>query len=224
MAAAVLLHLDREDLARGPAFFDRLARLHMALVGELVQLLPAESPLLGDHLGGIALRDDLEQIHQLGADRTVTGPKRIRAHGHARHVLHAGADHNVLRTGHHALGSEVDGLLAGATEAIDRRPRNFDWKSRDQGGGAGDVHALLASLGDATRHDVVDLRRIDASTRHEFAQREGQEIIRPDRAERAASAADRRPDGFNDYGLAHETKLPVMMTYPAPTSLNPEFA
>ena len=157
------------------------------------------------------MRDDLEQIHELGADGTLTRPKGVGAHRDARHVLHAGADHDVLRAGHDALSGEVDRLLAGATEAIDRRPRDFDGEARDQNRGAADVHALLAGLGDAPDHDVVDLRRIDAGTGDELAERQRQQIVRPDRAQGTAAAADRGPDGFNYYGLAHGMGLPVMM-------------
>src|SRR5439155_6874172 len=72
IAGAVLFYLDREDLPLKAAVLDRLPGLDVTLVGELVELLPAESPFLGDHLRRVALRDDLEEVHQLGADRALT--------------------------------------------------------------------------------------------------------------------------------------------------------
>ena len=96
IAAAVLLDVHRENLARKAPFLDGLSRLDVTLVGELVELLAGKAPLLRDHLRGVALRDDLEQIGQLWTDRSLTGAEGVRAHRYPRHVLHPGADHDVL--------------------------------------------------------------------------------------------------------------------------------
>src|SRR6266851_3873093 len=218
ITGAVLLDLEREDLAGEPAFPDRLAGFDVALVGELIQLFAAEAPLLGDHLGRIALRDDLEQIHQLGADRAFARAEGIRAHRHPRHVFHAGPDDDVLGAREDPLGGKVHRLLAGATESVDGRSGDVDWEARDQSGSARDIHALLARLGDAAGDDVVDLRRVHAGTGDQLPERERQQIVRPNGAQLAAAPADRRADGFNDDGFSHSE---VLLGAPTPLiSLN----
>ena len=133
-------------------------------------MLATEAPFPGNHFGGIALWDDLEEIHQLGADRPFAGTERIRPHRHARHVFDAGADDDLLRARQHALGGEIHRLLAGAAEAIHGRPGNFDGEACDQRRGAGDIHALFAGLGDAAGDDVVDLGGVDPRAGDHLAQ------------------------------------------------------
>ena len=180
----------------------------MALIGKFVQLLAAEAPLPGNHFGRIALRDDLEEIHQLGADRAFAGPERIRAHRHARHVFDAGTDNDLLRARQDPLGGEVHRLLAGATEAIHRRSGNFDGEARDQGSGARDIHALFAGLGDAARDNVVDLE-------HELGSAVGLSCVHEERRSRALDTLDRRVEHDDAAG---EDVVLVGLNVPGPYS------
>ena len=83
-------------------------------------------PLVGDQLGGDALRHEPALVGVASADAR---PERIaelavghrRSHRHAGHHLDAGRDDDVVGAGDHALGGEVGGLLARSALAVDRR-------------------------------------------------------------------------------------------------------
>ena len=93
---------------------------------ELVELLTCEVPLVGDQLGGDALRNEAALVGVAGADRRTERPAELavghrRPHRHTGHHLHAPGDDDVVGAGDDPLGGEVGGLLAGAALAVDRR-------------------------------------------------------------------------------------------------------
>jgi len=66
------LHLD--DLVVEAALVAGNRRAALALRAERVEVVAAQAPLLGDHLGRDALRDDVEARLELGRERAVAGP------------------------------------------------------------------------------------------------------------------------------------------------------
>ena len=71
-------------------------------------------------------------------------------------------DDDVAGAAHHRLGGEVDGLLGGATLAVDRRSRHLVGEAGDEPAGAGNVARLRSDGVDAAEDDIFDGVRIDA--------------------------------------------------------------
>jgi hypothetical protein len=90
------------------------------------------------------------------------------------------------------MGGEVDGLEAGGAHPVDARARDRDGEARDQGGGAPDVHALLARLRDAAHDHVLDLRGVYARALDEAAQGGGRQDVGPRVGQAPAALADGR--------------------------------
>ncbi len=86
----------------------------------------------------------------------------VAADGDAAHGFDSGCDDEIHVSGGDGLRGEVDGLLAGAAEAIDLDAGNFDGKSGLQGRDSSDAGALLSNGSDAAGDDVFDLRLIDS--------------------------------------------------------------
>ena len=90
-----------------------------------------------------------------------------------------------------AHGREVQGLLAGAAEAIDGGPRHVHGEARDERHVASHVHALLVELGHTAHDHVVDRAGIDAGALDDLTEVRGEFVCAT-----PASAPLRRPTGF----------------------------
>src|SRR5207302_8192546 len=134
----------------------------LRLRGELVEVLPAQPPLVGDHLRGEALVDQVVLLGQLGRERRPGAVHHRAAHGDAAHALDAGGDGDVADARGDQVGGEVHSLLRGPALAIDGGSGNLDGIAREQHRLATDVDRLLAHLGDTAEDDVLDGGRVDA--------------------------------------------------------------
>ena len=140
-----------------------LAGSLMRVEADLVELGAGQAPLLADHLGRQALRDQavavaLEHERAKWHARALLGGDAHRDPGHR---LDAGRDHDVVGTGHDALGGEVGRLLGGSALAVDGGADDFLGKAGRQSGVASDVETLLAGLRDAAHDHVLDQSRVD---------------------------------------------------------------
>ena len=120
--------------------------------------------------------------------------------GHARHVLDAGRDHDVVRAGHHTLRREVRGLLRRTALPVDGGADRRLGEPGGERGVAGDVDALLADLHDATHDHVVDERGVEAVARDDLADHVRGEIDGVHVLELAVAASERRAYGVDDDG------------------------
>ncbi len=71
--------------------------------------------------------------------------------------LDAAREHQLLHARAHLERGGVDGLEAGGAEAVELHARDGVGQAGGDGGGLGDVAALVADRGDDAEHDVVDL-------------------------------------------------------------------
>ena len=204
---------DRDQLVVEEPVLGGAGRFFMAGGGELVELGAREAPLRGDQFGADALWHQAFGVapgHVL-AERVAARQYRA-AHRNAAHRLHAAGDDEVVSAGEHALGGEADGLLAAATLAVDGDAGNRFWESGAQQCIARDVDRLVADLGDGTGDNVVDLYRVHACARYQFAQAMGQQVGGQHVVQRAASLAfaDGGADSTHDDGVAalsHDSSL-----------------
>src|SRR5207244_1424627 len=94
---------------------------------------------------------------------------------------------------------EVHRLLTRPTLPVDggrgRRPR----QTAGDDGIAPDVAALVAGLGDAPGHDVVESFGVDAAAGDQLPQREAQQIGRVPTTERTFALPERRANDVDDY-------------------------
>src|SRR2546427_13252367 len=98
---------------------------------------------------------------------------RAHAHRDAAHRLDAGGDHDVVGPRDHALGREVERLLARAALAVDAGAADALGKPRRERRGPTDRYPLLADLRDAPHDDVLDLGPLDARPLDERRPRAG---------------------------------------------------
>src|SRR5262249_29274816 len=171
--------------------------------------LSLEAPLLGDQLGGDALRHDVVTLRETRRQRSVAGATGVRAHRHARHVLDATGDDDVVLAGHDALCREVGGLLAGAAHPIERGPAHIEGQAGDQRGIARNVEALLAELVDAAKNDVLHLGRVHADAADEITQDQRREVVGANGRELPVLFADGGANGSDDDSVSHESSSEV---------------
>ena len=163
--------------------------------------------MLGDHLGGEALR------HETGIAGVHLGPERIaprqqrRAHRHAAHALDPRRDHHVVGARDDALRGEVQRLLRRAALTVDRRSGHRVGEARGERGVAPDVQGLVAHLHDAAHDHVVDQRGIEIVAVDQCTQRVGGEVDGMPAREHAVAATERRPDGVDDHCVSHPPSL-----------------
>ena len=100
------------------------------------------------------------------------------------------------------MGRRVDRLEARAAQPVDGQPADLDREAGQQHGHPRDVAVVLAGLVGAAEDDVLDEGRVEAGAIDDGAQDGRGEVVGADGRERAAVAADRRPDGLDDPGLA----------------------
>ncbi len=175
--------------------------------GELVELGARDLPLLGDHLGAQALRDEVVLLHQRGRPRRADLLDELKAGAHrdAAEVLDARSDDDVVDARRDQRGAEVHGLLGRAALAVDRRRGGLDRQPGLQPRVARDVPGLLADLLHAAGDDVLDLGRIDSGALDDLGEAGSQQLVGvrvPVVALLGMAAPDRRPDGFDDDDLA----------------------
>ena len=107
-------------------------------------------------------------------------------HRDVLHVLQAADDLHVFEAGHDGVRRLVEGLQAGAAQAIDRRAAGLRGQPGHQADDAGHVEPLLALLLRVAEHDVFDLGGIDAGALDE-------RLARPARPGRRSGRRERRP-------------------------------
>ena len=179
----------------------------MRAEGELVQIGPAEAPLLGDHLGAGAL---VGRLGVAAAERLRVGMPTVGqrgAHRRARHRLHAAGDHHVVVPGDHTGSGEVHRLLTRPALPVHGHARYRLRPARGQHGRARDVECLLAGLHDTAPDDVVDERGVDTRALHQAVEHLGGQLARVHPRQTAVALADGRPDGLDDHGFSHELLL-----------------
>ena len=103
----------RNDLALESTLFGGLAGPSMRLERQLVELLAGDPPLVGDHLGGDALRDQTVGVplQHLCPERETGTLLSSDPHRNPGHVLDTRRNDDVLDSGHDRLGRKVDRLL-----------------------------------------------------------------------------------------------------------------
>src|SRR3954468_21203789 len=205
------------DLAVEAAFVDRLDRSPVRLEREGLHVLAGDAPLLGDELGTVELVDRLvavardpalrpaERVGLLQADGS--GGAEGRADRDLAHVLHAAGDDDVLGAAHHALGCEVQRLLARPALAVDRRTGHLFGEARSQPRPGGDVACLRAGGFEAAEHDVFDDSRVDAAASDELLEHVCAQVGGVGGRQATVLLADGRADCFDDVGLRHWTRL-----------------
>ncbi len=169
----VAVDAEGDDLALEAALLGRLGGELLGAQAELVELGAGDLPLVGDHLGREALRDQVVALHQLGREGRAVLLHHLVAvgEGDVAHVLDAGADRDVVDAGGDQRRGEVDRLLGGAALAVDRRRRRLDRQAGLEPGVAADVDPLLAELLRAAGDHVAGLGRVDAGALEQLARR-----------------------------------------------------
>jgi hypothetical protein len=159
-----------------------LLRLHVRLECEIVHLLTGDAVLFSDDLGSFELTEHpnttLLKTHfillsnLLGHWETVLHLEavgNIRTDGDLGHAFDTGGDDDILHTGHHSLGGEVDGLLGRATLAIHGSAGDSFGKLGGEDDIPADIAGLCADLADAAHDDCEGEMR---QTRNERVNRE----------------------------------------------------
>ena len=175
----------------------------MRTEAELVLLGARDLPAVGDQLGGETLRDQLVALHQLRRKRRaqpLLGD--VRAHRHAAHVLHSGADHHVMHARRDQPRGEAHRLLSGAALPVDRARRRAHGQARLQPCVPRDVVGLLADLRDAPGDNVLDEPRLDPRPLDHRPVGAAEQLVRVHVAVDplgAVSSSDRRTRGLDDH-------------------------
>ena len=131
----------------------------MGAGGVGVELLAGHAVKGGDDVRGDALRDEV--VVKVGVRVECQGAA-VGAHGDAGHGLHAADEDEVVPAGADLLCAEVHGGEAGGAVAVDLQAGGGVRQAGVEGGGAGDVHALVADGGHAAGDDVTDGVGVDA--------------------------------------------------------------
>ena len=123
---------------------------------ELIELLTAQVPALGHHLGAGTLIERLNAVttQHPGTVRLPNGASG--AQRYPRHRLHATGDREIVSTRHHAHDRELDRLVARTAGAVDRDSRNRFRPSRSERCEPSDVARLVPELRDTSPEHVVD--------------------------------------------------------------------
>ena len=207
VVALVVLDGDRDDLPLEAALGRGLGGPLVRADRELVEVLAAEVPLLGDELGALALADQAAALGVAGHGAGTEGEAELAddrgAHRGAGHDLDPAADDHVVGAGDDALGPEVEGLLARAALAVDGGGRHRLGEPGGQDGAAADVERLLADLHDAAHDHVVDQGGVEVVALDEGLQGLGAEVGGVPVAELAVALAPGGANGVDDDGVSH---------------------
>lgn len=187
----------------------------MGAEGELLHVLAADAPLLGDQLGAVELVDRCVAVP--GAPALAARVRAVRqAEGlggltggegdrDLRHVLRAARDDEVLGAGQDTLGGEVHGLLGGAALSVDGDAGDLLGQSGRQPAGAGDVTGLRSDGVEAAEDHVLDGRRVDSGPLDEGLDDMGAEVGGVDGGRVLPCVeADRSAYRFDDVCLGHD--------------------
>ena len=191
------------DLIGEPALVGGACGPLVGRQGEPVHVIAADLPAACDHLGALALVDELVMLEVEGSVRFSGPVLGRRADGHPAHRFDAGAYGDLHGTRYHRLGREVDGLLGRPALAVDRRPRDRVGKSGRQGGVAGDVHRLLPHGHGAPHDHVFDLGRIEIVALQQGLERLGRQVDGVPPREATPSTTHRGSYGIDDHGVRH---------------------
>ena len=147
--------LDRDDGARRSSRLGLRARRRAPASGRRTRRRPR-----GDQPSTVAIRSapmpcghEAGVVVGLGVHRPGAA---VGAHRDARHRLDAAGEDEVLPAGGDLLRGDVDGLEARGAEAVELDAGDGVRQAGLDGGGLGDVAALVADGRDAAEDDVVD--------------------------------------------------------------------
>ena len=115
-----------------------------------VDVVAAEALDGRDEIRADSLRDEVGVVGRLRIHRPRAA---VAAHRHAAHRLHAAGEQHLIPAGAHLLRSDVDRLEPRGAVAVDLHPGNGVRQSCSDGGGLGDVGALVAQRGEAPGPD-----------------------------------------------------------------------
>ena len=183
---------DRDDLALEPALAPGPARPLLGLQAEGVALVATDAPLVGDALGPLELRGGLV-LREIGLGE---GPAGTDAAG----------DDDVGRAGGDECRPEVGGLLRRAALAVDGGGGDRERQPGREPRRACDVERLLADLGDAAAHDLVDLGGVDARPLDDGLLHGTEQVRGVEGGEPSTSPPDGAAGGFDDDHVGHASQ------------------
>src|SRR5215813_752606 len=203
------VHLDGHYLPVEAGFGPGRRRLALRGHPECVCLIAGYAAHPGDPLGSLELVGRV--VRPVIPPRPARAGTDVGPERHAAHGLDAASDADVDRACCDQARHEVIGLLGRAALSVDRRRRDRVWQSCSEPCIARDVGGLLAGLGDATAHDLLDRCGFDAGAGDDRLHGQAQQHGRMNTRQPAAPAPDRRPDGLDDDGLppVHAPRSPV---------------
>ncbi len=146
---------ERSKAPSAQAFAARWCERGRVLVG----VVAGEALDRGEQVRRDALRHEAGGVVRLGVHRYRAA---VGGHRYPRHRLDAAGEDEVVPAGSDLLGGHVDRLEARGAEAAERDPGDRVRESGEQGGGAGDDHALVTHRGHAPEDQVVDGGGIEA--------------------------------------------------------------
>jgi hypothetical protein len=148
-----ILILDRHNRLREVAARPCRGSLLLRTRRVCVDIFAGEALDGRDQVGADALWDEADAVVGLG----VAGPRAaVGAHRHATHRLDAAGEHQVVPSGAHLLGTEIDCLQARGAEAVELKTAGCLGQAGHQACGAGDVAALVSDGRDDAQDDVAD--------------------------------------------------------------------
>ena len=220
----VAVVLPRDDLALEAALLGRLVGELVGAEADLIHLGAGDLPLVGDHLGGDALRDEVVALHQRRGEGEAVLLHDLGGvgEGDVAHVLDAAADDDVMDAGGDQRGAEVDGLLCRAALAVDGGGGRLDREPGLEPGVARDVDALLTELLHTAGDDVLDLGAVDTGPLDDLVVSLREQARRVDVLVITlllVPASDRQPGGLHDHYLA-STELSVLSHLGPPKSVS----
>ena len=206
VGVAVDLHRvdDGHDLAVEAALRPGDRSLLLGCRAELVEVGAGESTTFGHTLG----------CAELAVGRIVPRPGVVLvvapaatgggAEGDLGHLLHAAADRDAGTTGGDEAHGEGVRLCARAALAVDRRRSRAVVDAHREPGVAGDVGGLLAGLGDAAAHELIDLAGFDPVALEQCGLGDREQLRGLGAGEPASAPPDGRADGVDDDGIGHD--------------------
>ena len=127
----------------------------------------------------------------------------VGAHRHAGHRLDPTADPELDLPGEDAAGDVGDRREAAPAQPVHRLSRDGDGKAGGEHGAARDVEGLLADLGDAAEHHVLDLPGGHARALERRVQDVRCEVDGVDSGQAPLPLAAGSPDRIDDECLCH---------------------
>src|SRR5579883_3223847 len=194
---------NRQNLTGETSLGGRARGSPVALQAELIELFAGDLPFLRNQFCADALMDQPMIVafnHQGTKGRA--GTLRGRSHRHARHRFDAASDYDIIRASEHALGGEMNGLLAGPALAVHRCARHRFGETGGQDRVASNIQSLLADLADAAHNHIIYQPGLDACALYYFFEDLGHQIHRVPVFQASIAAPDRGTHGCNNHGFA----------------------